>query len=286
MNAAVETKAAVAEPAVKARKRFAFAPFTVRGKLSPRTDTLFGLAGVGSVIALWLILSYGKLVRPDFLPTPNLLLEGFSQLYNAYGILPLWRSFMRVTEALLLVILIGVPVGVLIGAFPPADAFTRKIISGGKAVPVTAVGGLITLWFGLAEEGKIVYLFLGAIFYMTILVKNAIVCVSEDYVRVALDLGANRKQVIWRVLLPGALPQIWDAVAVCNGIMWTYIILAEYISPDIKTLGVGYLIFNANRVGGSGNGAGKVFALIIIVALVSSLTDYLLNLIRKRFFNW
>lgn len=185
-----------------------------------------------------------------------------------------------------MIILVGVPLGVLIGSFPPADAFTRKLINGGKAVPVTALIGLIFLWFGFSEQGKIFYLFIGAIFYMTILVKNAIVCVSEDYVRVALDLGANNRQVVWRVLLPGAWPQIWDAIAVCSGIMWTYIILAEYVSPTMESLGIGYLLYNANRVGGSGNGAGKTFAIIIIVALISSLTDYVLTRVRKRFFNW
>ena len=61
-------------------------------------------------------------------------------------------------------------------------------------------------------------------------------------VRVGLDIGANRWQIMRRVLLPGALPQIWDAIAVCNGIMWTYIVLAEYINSTEENLGLGYLL--------------------------------------------
>jgi NitT/TauT family transport system permease protein len=196
----------------------------------------------------------------------------------------IWRSTRRVVVALVLVAGIGIPLGILMGAFPPLDAFLRKIVNGGKAVPTTALGGLVVLWAGLDDTAKIVFLFLGAIFYMIILVKNAILSVNEEYVRVALDLGANRWQMIWRVLLPGALPQIWGAIAVCSGIMWTYIILAEFINSSEANLGVGYLLFTGSRVGG--NGAGKVFGMIIVIALISSLTDFLLNFIRKRLFNW
>ena len=116
------------------------------------------------------------------------------------------------------------------------------------------------------------------------LVKNAILSVNEEYLRVALDLGANRWQMIWRVLLPGAVPQIWGAIAVCSGIMWTYIVLAEFINSSQSNLGVGYLLFVGSRTGG--NGAGKIFGMIIVIALISSLTDFLLQFIRKKLFDW
>ena len=123
----------------------------------------------------------------------------------------------------------------------------RKIINGAKSVPTTGILGLVVLWFGLDEQGKIVFLFIGSIFYMIILVKNAVANVNEDYVRVAVDIGANRWQIIWRVILPGALPQIWEAIAVCNGIMWTYIVLAEYLNANEENLGLGYLLFMGGR---------------------------------------
>src|SRR5262249_48733368 len=140
------------------------------------------------------------------------------------------RSLLRIIKALGFVILLGVPLGVLAGAFAPVDAFLRKLVNGAKAVPVPAISGLIVLWFGFTEGGKVFYLFLGAVFYMMVLVKNAVTSVNEEYLRVALDLGASRWQVIRHVLWWGALPQIWDAIAVCNGIMWTYIVLAEGIN--------------------------------------------------------
>ena len=85
--------------------------------------------------------------------------------------------------------------------------------------------------------------------------------------------------MISRVLLPGALPQIWDAIIVCNGLMWTYIILAEYTNA---TSGLGHLITIASRLSRS----DQVYAIIIVIALISASTDWLLRTVRKQYFDW
>ncbi len=246
-------------------------------------EACVGLAGIATLIVLWSILTHGGYVQPLFLPKPIGIWEGAVDFYRR-GWLPwaIWRSLWRVTQSLGLVISVGVPLGVLMGAFAPIDAFMRKIVSGGKSVPTTGIVGLIVLWFSIEERAKIVFLFLGAIFYMIILVRDAILSVSEDYLRVAFDLGANRWQVVWRVLVPGALPRIWEAIAVCNGIMWTYIVLAEFINSNEEQIGLGYLLYIGSRTQES----GKVFATLIVIALISASTDWLLQSVRKRFLNW
>lgn len=257
--------------------------FQVRNQISSREDLTIGLAGIGVLLLVWCILSYGEFVKPLFLPKPTDIWQGIVDFYKIDWLLPaIWRSFWRVTKALLLVVLIGVPIGVVMGGFTSVDAFLRKIVNGAKSVPTTGILGLVILWFGLGEKGKVAFLFLGAIFYMIIMVKNAVLSVSEDYIRVALDVGANRWQVVARVLVPGALPKIWDAVAVCNGIMWTYIVLAEFINSSEQELGLGYLLY----LGGRTQQPGKVFGTLIIIAMISSLTDFLLMTIRARLLNW
>src|SRR5437588_7417696 len=204
-----------------------------RGHLSRRADLALGLAGLGMLIVVWCALTYGGVVPKLFLPTPTTIWEGLLD-YHHQGWLALSfeRSFTRVIKALCLVILVGVPLGVLMGAFKPLDALLQKIVGAAKSVPTTAISGVVVLWFGIDEVGKTVFLFLGAIFFMVILVRDAVLAVPADYVTVALDLGANRRQLISQVLLPGALPRIWEAIIVCNGVMWTYIVLAELISSN------------------------------------------------------
>lgn len=256
---------------------------TVRERLSPRADFLYGLSGIAVLVVLWCTLTYGGMVKPLFLPKPSGIWEGLVSFQDRHWLFPaIWQSFWRVLRSLALVIVVGVPIGVLMGAFAPADAFLRKIVNAGKSIPTTGIVGLIVLWFSIEERAKIVFLFIGAIFYMIILVKNAVQNVNEDYERVALDIGANRWQLITRVMLPAALPQIWDAIAVCNGIMWTYIVLAEFINSNEEQLGLGYLLYIGSRTQAS----GKVFAALLLIGIISTVTDWALQLVRKRFLNW
>jgi ABC-type nitrate/sulfonate/bicarbonate transport system permease component len=255
----------------------------IRKKLPPQTDILFSIGGIVLLITVWCIATYGGFVKPLFLPSPTGIWEGVMGFHERNWLFPaILRSTWRVTQALFLVLIVGVPVGLLMGAFPPIDAFLRPLINGGKSIPTTGIIGLIVLWFSIEERAKIVFLFLGAIFYMIILVKNAVESVSEEYLRVAKDIGANGWQTVQRVLIPGALPQIWDAIAVCSGIMWTYIVLAEFINASEEQLGLGYLLY----VGSRANESGRVFAVLIIIAIVSSLTDWILQTVRKRYLNW
>ena len=257
--------------------------FRVRGKLSPGLDLGIGMSGILTVIVIWCWLTYGGHVKPFFLPTPTAIFESYREFIERDWLLrAILGSFFRVLKSLALVILIGVPIGILMGAFAPIDAFLRKLVNSGKSVPTTGIVGLIVLWFGIEERAKIVFLFLGAIFYMILLVRSAVLNVSEDYIKVAYDVGATPAQTIRRILLPGALPQIWDAIAVCSGIMWTYIVLAEYINGNEEQLGLGYLL----NIGSRTQDSGKVFGVLLLVALISAVTDYGLGWIRRRYLNW
>jgi NitT/TauT family transport system permease protein len=266
-----------------ARNAAASVRFSIRGHMPARMDAFIGAMGVATFLVLWSVFSYGKLVNPYSLPTPTSIGRTFVQLYETGQLLmPIWRSFWRVLRALVLATAVGVPIGMLMGAFAPVDAFLRKLINGAKAVPITGLTALVTIWFGLGEGGKVFYIFLGSVFYMIILVKNAIISVNEEYTKVALDLGGNRRQIFWRVLFFGALPQIWEAIAVCSGIMWTYIVLAEFLNSSTANQGLGGVLQNGLRQAQP----PQVFCMLIVIAVISSLTDFLIHLVRKRFFNW
>jgi len=259
------------------------ARFSIRGRMPRRVDALIGFVGILAFVILWCALSYGEVVSRFALPTPTSIGQTFVRLYESGQlVMPIARSLWRVLRALLLVVVIGVPIGVLMGAFAPVDAFLRKLVNGAKAVPITGLTALVTLWMGLEERGKVFYIFLGAVFYMIILVKNAIVSVNEEYTRVALDLGANRRQIVTRVLFFGALPQIWEAVAVCSGIMWTYIVLAEFLNSSAANQGMGGVLQNGLRL----SQPPQVYCMLIAIALISSLTDFVIHFFRKKFFNW
>ena len=255
----------------------------IRGRISPQLDLTIGLGVFALLAACWCYVTYAGRVPALFLPTPTGIWEGLVGFDHRHWLIPaIERSTFRVAKSLLLVVAVGVPIGILMGTFPAIDAGLRKIVNGAKSIPTTGIMGLIILWFSIEEKAKIIFLFLGAIFYMIILVKNAVQSVPDDYLRVATDIGATPWQMVSRVLLPGALPQIWDAIAVCNGIMWTYIVLAEFINGNEEQLGLGYLL----QIGTRTNESGSVFAVLIVIAIISSLTDWLFSLVRRRYLRW
>lgn len=242
-----------------------------------------GIAGIGFLVAVWCLSTYSGYVKPLFLPTPTGIWEGYVEFYQRQWLLSaVVRSVWRVTRSMILAAAVGIPIGAAMGAFPTIDALLRRIVNACKSVPTTGLIGLIILWFSIGDPAKIAFLFLGAIFYMVTLVRSAVLAVNQEYVRVAIDLGATPLQVMWRVLLPGALPQIWDAVAVCNGIMWTYIVLAEFINSSEDQLGLGYLLY----IGGRAQQSGEVFAALILIAVISAGTDACLGAVRRRFLTW
>ncbi len=281
--AAPISASSLAEPGGPPVKMPKMPKMPIRGPLGRRADTIIGLTGIATLAAIWCIATYGGFVPPKFLPTPSGIWEGALRFHHQHWLLlSVWRSFLRVTKALALVVLVGTPLGLLMGAFTPVDAFMRKVVNGAKSVPPTGFIGLVVVWIGIEEKAKVVFLFLGAIFFMIIMVRNAVADVPEEYARVGLDLGANRWQMLWKVLLPGAVPRIWEAITVCNGIMWTYILLAEFLNSNQEQLGIGYLLQIATRT----YQVGELFAALVVIAIVAAFTDFLFHVFRRQFLDW
>lgn len=254
--------------------------FDFRSGLPEQRAWMLQVAGVATLVVVWCAVTYSGKVAPLFLPSPTLVIEGAAELIR-HGLFfeALKISALRIAKAMLWVLVVGVPVGVLLGSLPALDAFVRLPVDAFKAVPITAVFPLVILWFGIGEASKVAFLVLGACFYMILLTKNAVLSVREEYVKTAVDLGASRARVIATVLLPGALPQIWQGIIVSNAIMWTYIILAEMFNAQN---GLGYLIMVAQRLQRSEH----VYALIILIALLVVALEWLLNAIQRRFIHW
>lgn len=257
--------------------------FGVRKPITKAQDLLFSWTGVLLLLIVWCVLTYGGLVKPLFLPPPTEVWRGLTHFNELGWLFPaIERSFVRVILALLLVTAIGVPLGVLMGAYAPLDSMLNRILNGFKAVPPTGLIGLIILWFSIEEKAKIVFLFLGSIFYMVLLVRNAVQAVRDDYITVGRDMGATGGQLLRKILIPASLPQIWEAVIICNGIMWTYIVLAEYINSNQEQIGLGFLLQTGSRTFQS----GQVYGTLILIGAIAYFTDWLLRLVQRRFFAW
>lgn len=251
--------------------------------LSPGQRRLLGAVGIGLALVVW---SAGNLLieKGDyFLPAPWTVAAKLVSMLQAEGNLNLltaigW-SLRRVLIAMVLVIAIGVPVGVLMGSSPRINAVLSPLVDPMRSAPIVAVLPIIVLWFGIEETAKVVFLWLGAAVFLVPMVRDAIVAVPREHLVLAEDLGARPFEAIRHSVLPLALPRVFDAIIVAVSIEWTYITVAEYVNAKS---GLGYLIQTSKRLSANDG----VFAGILVILLLALITDQTLKWSKRKLFPW
>lgn len=254
--------------------------FALREPLPPRTALALGLVAPAVVLGGWCVATYGGLAPPDFLPSPSEVVRGTLQLFIQYDLLEaILVSTRRIAIAFALASAVALPLGVLMGAFDPINRVFEPITAPLRYMPISAFIPLLILWFGIYETQKIAFLFLGVFVYLLPVVVSAIRAVPEELVQTARTLGASKVQVVWTVLLPPALPEIFDSFRVMNAISWTYVILAEAVNPEH---GLGYMVELAR----THQKASWSFAGLLVIGGIGLLTDVLIRMISSALFRW
>src|SRR6266478_9276755 len=254
--------------------------FSIRSPLPKKTAFVLGFVAPALVLGAWCGLTYGNLVQPDFLPKPTEVVRGTLQLFIQYDLgTAIVVSTRRIAIAFLLASALALPLGVLMGAFDPINRFFEPIMAPLRYMPISAFIPLLILWFGIYEGQKIAFLFLGVFVYLLPVVVSAIRLVPEELVQTALTLGASKFQVIRTVLVPAALPEIFDSFRVMNAISWTYVILAEAVNPG---QGLGYMVELAR----THQKASWSFAGLIVIGGIGLITDQVIRMISAFLFRW
>jgi len=244
------------------------------------------LLGVGSVLALlllWSAVAASGLVSATKLPAPWQVVSAFGYLAWNDGqsmllTATLW-SVGRLIVAGLLVILIGIPIGIVMGAAPQVNAALSPLVDPFRSAPVVALLPILVMWMGIGESMKIAFLFIGAVVYLIPMVRDAIQAVPQSYWIGARDLGATPWECIHGAVVPMAMPRIADAVIVAFSVMWTYITVAEYVNARE---GLGQLIQNARRF----SAWDQVFAGIMVIIALALATYQLMIWLKRRLYPW
>jgi len=254
--------------------------FALRSPLPRGTKTALTFVMPVLVIGVWCIASYGELASQDFLPSPTGVVKGTLQLFFEYQLgTAIWISTKRILISFLLAAAVAFPLGILMGAFAPIDALFDPIMAPLRYMPISAFIPLLILWFGIFEAQKIAFLFLGTFVFLLPVVVTAIKAVPDELVQTARTLGASRFQVIRSVLVPAALPEIFDSFRVMNAIAWTYVILAEAVNPQY---GLGYMVELAR----THSKPSWSFAGLVVIGGIGILTDFLIKSASRLLFRW
>jgi NitT/TauT family transport system permease protein len=270
----------------KKEKEWERAPRKIEDFLSPREPipkSLYLILALGSFaffLVIWSILTYGGFVDPLFLPSPGRVFQAGVDLFAELGFTTdILNSVYRVMLGFVIAALIGVPLGLFMGTFKVAEAFTEPVVGFIRYMPASAFIPLFILWLGIGDIEKIAIIFVGSFFQLVLMVAVVAKNVHKDMLETAYTLGTKRFQVIWKVLLPASLPGIVDTLRIIVGWAWTYIIVAELVA---SASGIGYMIISAQRMLRTGN---IIFG-ILTIGMLGLITDYFFKWLYNRLFPW
>lgn len=244
---------------------------------------IYNVCSVLFVLFAWSVASY--FVSKNILPSPLACLKAFvylawnpekqeSMLLNATI-----ASISRVVFATVLVIIAGLPLGVLMGSFPKINAILSPLIDPFRSAPIAALLPIFMMWFGIGEGMKIAFLFAASVVYFVPMVRDAIQAVPSIYWISAVDLGATSWETIKYSLIPIALPRIADAVVTTFSIMFTYLCVSEAVNAQD---GLGLLIEDARRF----SAMDQVFVGIFVIIGLALLNYKVLVFLKNKLFPW
>jgi len=254
--------------------------------LSPKDPIPRGLylsaSGLTVVLVLggWTVLAYSGLVRTEFLPTPGQVARAAVEL-AADG--SLWSHVV----ASCLVVLVGfgaasvlaIPLGILMGTFKLVEALIEPVTDFVRYLPVSAMVPLLVLWVGIDFETRVTVIFIGTFFQQLVMIADIAAHVPRDLVDVSYTLGAGRRQVVSRVLIPGTMPGVMDTLRITLGWAWTYLVLAELIAAN---RGLGYLILTSMR----GLFTDRIFVGILVIGLLGLISDLAFKYLHRWLLPW
>jgi NitT/TauT family transport system permease protein len=251
-----------------------------RKKLSRLHYFFLSILGLLSMLFIWAVLSYGNIVERFFLPTPTDVFFTILDLLKSGVLLrDIGISFLRIFLSMVLAFAIAFPCGIALGTSRLFEAIAEPVIAFIRYIPPSAFIPLVIIWFGIGEVEKIIILFLGIAPYLTLLIADMVANTPAELSDVALTLGSSKYQIIKRVVIPSAMPGIWDALRIMSGAAWTYVIIAEIVGASS---GLGHLMIESQRF----LRTDTIYASIIMIGLLGLITDYFFKLTYQLFFPW
>jgi NitT/TauT family transport system permease protein len=188
-------------------------------------------------------------------------------------------SSMRVAQGFALAALIGVPLGLLIGWSRLVQQLFDPLIQSLRPIPITAWLPFSIALFGIRDMGAIFLIFLGGFYAIVVNTTQGARDVERNLVRAALMMGASRRQLLYRVVLPAAMPSIFTGLRIGLGISWTAVIVSEMVA--VKS-GLGYVLWDAYYVGRM----DIVLADMVSIGIMGFLSDRLIVFIESRVLVW
>jgi NitT/TauT family transport system permease protein len=228
----------------------------------------------------WVAVAATGAVPEQFLPSPQAVwAAGLDMARSGTLASDTWASVQRILIGFGLAVVVSVPLGLLLGSFGAGQALFEPVIGLLRYLPASAFIPLLTIWLGIGEPSKVMLLFIGTVFFNTLMTADVVRQVPAALVDVSYTLGARRGEVVRKVIVPHALPGMIDCVRVNAAAAWNFVVVAELINSE---QGLGYRIARSQRFLAS----DRIFAILAVIAVIGLAIDVLLRVLRDRVGRW
>lgn len=248
--------------------------------LASYAPTLIGGAAVVVFLATWQLVGMAKVVPTLFLPAPTDIAVAFQQMFSNPGIwVDLETSGIEVLYGFGLAIVVGLPLGVLMGWYRPIRYALDPFVSFFYSVPRIALAPLLIIWFGIGIWSKVAVIFLGAFFPIAINAMAGIKSLDPLLLRAARSFGAKDSQIFRTIALPGTVPFILTGIRLGIGHALIGVVVAELLAGNH---GIGKLMQDSFAV----FNMPTAFAALIIIAAAGVVLTVIIQRIERRFDAW
>jgi NitT/TauT family transport system permease protein len=243
-------------------------------------NTILGTVAVIIFLVIWEgVVDFG-LINPLFTSSPSrIAVAGYDLFANG----TIWRdlqvSGLEFFAGYGLAVIVGVPLGILMGWYGRVNAVLDPFVSALYATPRIALLPLVMIWFGIGLLSKVAIVFLGAVFPILVNTITGVRTINADFIKVARSFGSNDWQFFLKVALPSSVPLLLAGLRLGLGHALIGIVVGEMFGA---TEGLGFLI----AVSGARFQTDRVMVGIIIIAAAGMAMTAILRAIERRFERW
>ena len=246
---------------------------------------LLSAAGILSVLILWQAVVMLGLVNPKLLPPPTEVLS--TLLYKVNNTVPdgntlginIIASLQVALSGFCVAIIIGVPLGLLMGWWTYADRFIRPIFELVRPVPPIAWIPLVVVWMGVGLKAKALIIFFTAFVPCVINSYTGIKLTSQVLIDVSRTFGAPNWLIFWKIGIPSSLPMVFAGIRVALGNSWSTLVAAEMLAASA---GLGYMI----QIGRTVARPDIVIVGMVVIGAIGAILSSILSRFEKYFLRW
>jgi len=193
-----------------------------------------------AVTTLWGIFAF--IINQPIAPYPHTVFINMLKIFGPQIKIHLLHSLYRITTGVAVSVLIGVPLGYLMGYYPKVDKALSPLVYFTYPIPKLALLPVVMLLFGLGEISKLIMIIMIIVFQIIITARDAVKDIPEETFRSLHSLGASRMQKLTEVLIPASLPELLTSIRIALGTAISILFFTETFGTEY---GMGYFIMDA-----------------------------------------